>query len=60
MILTLADHEHVRQVINEDGFENGWYWVDETEQLNGPYRHDYEAVAAVNAYIVTLKPGSNS
>ena len=33
------------------GWEAGWYFQDETEQLNGPYSSRQEATDALNAYV---------
>lgn len=35
---------------NEWDHREGWYFSDETEQLNGPYRSAIEAMMALDLY----------
>jgi hypothetical protein len=36
------------------GFSTGWYFSDETEQLNGPFSSRQEALDSLAAYCKTL------
>lgn len=39
---------------DEDGWDVGWYFADETEDLNGPFETHEEAEKALADYVLAL------
>ena len=50
MYTETRDGSHIWEVKNEEGYEDGWYFSDETEQLNGPFTSRGEAEKQLRDY----------
>jgi hypothetical protein len=48
---------HIWDVRGLEGYKDGWYFSDETEQFNGPYDTQAEAEKQLGEYCVWLEQG---
>ncbi len=55
MITDSPINRHVKQLQSEMGFDDGWYFVDESENYNGPYVSEESAFTALREYIISLE-----
>lgn len=47
MIIDSPANRYVKQLKNEMGFDDGWYFIDETENYEGPYPTEDAAASAM-------------
>lgn len=59
MIVPLADDERIVQIVNEEDFIDGFYWIYDS-CYHGPYRNDEEAMNGLKQHERYVEETANS